>query len=67
MQIDTKIDNRALEELEKKYDTALNTRDNGHAKGKVITVETALDGVAGIGVPLHAGAERFYREMGLLD
>jgi TRAP transporter TAXI family solute receptor len=41
--------------------------DNGHAKGKVITIETALDGVAGIGVPLHAGAERFYREMGLLD
>ena len=41
--------------------------DNGHAKGKVITIETALDGVAGIGVPLHAGAERFYREMGLLN
>ena len=37
--------------------------DVGHAKGKTITAETALNGV---GVPLHAGAERFYREAGLL-
>src|SRR6056297_563118 len=38
--------------------------DVGHAKGKTITPDTALSGV---GVPLHAGAERFYREAGLLD
>lgn len=38
--------------------------DVGHAKGKTITAESALNGV---GVPLHAGAERFYREAGLLD
>lgn len=38
--------------------------DNGHAKGKAITLETALKGV---GVPLHKGAERFYREVGLLN
>lgn len=37
--------------------------DVGHAKGKSITAETALDG---IGIPLHAGAERFYKEAGLL-
>ena len=37
--------------------------DVGHAKGKTITIDTALNG---IGVPLHAGAERFYREAGLL-
>lgn len=37
--------------------------DVGHAKGKSITVETALSGV---GVPLHAGAERFYKEAGLI-
>jgi len=44
-----------------------NTRrllDNGHARGKSITPDTALDG---IGIPLHAGAERFYRKAGLLD
>lgn len=38
--------------------------DVGHAKGKTITAETAL---AGVGVPLHPGAERFYREVGLLE
>ncbi|WP_417243661.1 TAXI family TRAP transporter solute-binding subunit [Celeribacter sp.] len=37
--------------------------DIGHAKGKNITVDTALNG---LGVPLHAGAERFYREAGVL-
>jgi len=46
-----------------------NTRrllDSGHAKGKQITVETALDGVLTLGVPLHPGAEKFYKEVGLL-
>lgn len=38
--------------------------DVGHAKGKTITPDSALSGV---GVPLHAGAERFYKEAGLLD
>jgi TRAP transporter TAXI family solute receptor len=37
--------------------------DVGHAKGKSITTETALNG---IGIPLHPGAERFYKEAGLL-
>jgi len=37
--------------------------DVGHAKGKTITPDTALNGV---GVPLHAGAERFYKEVGLI-
>ena len=37
--------------------------DVGHAKGKSITAETALDG---IGIPLHPGAERFYKEAGML-
>lgn len=46
--------------------TARKLLDNGHAKGKVITMETALDGVEGIGVPLHPGAERFYKEVGML-
>ncbi|KGF70110.1 immunogenic protein [Hoeflea sp. BAL378] len=37
--------------------------DAGHAKGKTVTKETALDG---IGIPLHPGAEKFYREAGLI-
>ena len=43
-----------------------NTRkllDAGHAKGKTIQLQTAL---SGIGIPLHAGAEKFYREKGVL-
>lgn len=38
--------------------------DNGHAKGREIRIETALDGLV---VPLHPGAERYYRESGLLE
>ncbi len=37
--------------------------DAGHAKGKLIRKETAVHGA---GIPLHPGAERFYREAGLL-
>jgi TRAP transporter TAXI family solute receptor len=36
--------------------------DNGHAKGKQISLKTALDGVA---VPLHPGSRRFYAEVGM--
>ncbi len=43
--------------------TARQLLDHGHAKGKSITLATALDG---IGIPLHPGAERYYREVGLL-
>lgn len=42
-----------------------NTRkllDKGHSKGKAITVETALKGVL---IPLHPGAEKFYKEIGM--
>lgn len=35
----------------------------GHAKGKLITKENA---VKGAGIPFHPGAEKFYREAGLL-
>ncbi len=38
--------------------------DNGHAKGQLIRLETALEGVS---TPLHPGAARFYRDMGLLQ
>lgn len=36
--------------------------DSGHAKGKMIRQETAL---VGVGIPLHPGAEKFYREKSL--
>ncbi|BCJ92138.1 hypothetical protein IZ6_28730 [Terrihabitans soli] len=43
-----------------------NTRkllDNGHAKGKRILRQNAAKG---LGIPLHPGAERYYREAGLI-
>lgn len=43
-----------------------NTRkalDSGHAKGKAIVRANA---VAGAGIPLHPGAEKFYKEVGLI-
>ena len=41
--------------------------DNGHAKGKVIRLETALKGIDGLKVPLHPGAEKYYKEVGLIN
>jgi len=35
----------------------------GHAKGKFITKENAVQGV---GIPYHPGAEKFYKEVGVL-
>lgn len=43
-----------------------NTRkllDSGHAKGRAIRFDTA---VQGLGIPLHPGAEKFYQEKGLI-
>ena len=37
--------------------------DSGHAKGREIRLETAT---TGLGIPLHAGAEKFYKEQGLI-
>ncbi|HRZ61437.1 MAG TPA: TAXI family TRAP transporter solute-binding subunit, partial [Rubrivivax sp.] len=35
----------------------------GHAKGKLITVQNAVQGA---GIPFHPGAEKFYKEAGVL-
>jgi TRAP transporter TAXI family solute receptor len=37
--------------------------DSGHAKGREIRLETATTGV---GIPLHPGAEKFYKEHGVI-
>ena len=44
-------------------EAAQKTLAAGHAKGKFITKENA---VKGAGIPFHPGAERFYKEAGLL-
>ena len=38
--------------------------DNGHPHARLIRLHTSLDGVP---IPLHPGAARFYREVGLLQ
>lgn len=43
-----------------------NTRkllDSGHAKGKAITLANALESA---GIPLHPGADKFYKEKGMM-
>ncbi len=44
-------------------DTTQKTLAAGHAKGKLITLKNA---VMGAGIPFHPGAERFYKEAGVL-
>lgn len=44
-------------------DSSRKLLDAGHAKGKVITKANAT---AGAGIPFHPGAEKFYKEAGLL-
>jgi uncharacterized protein len=44
-------------------DATQKTLAAGHAKGKFITKENAVQGV---GIPFHPGAEKFYKEVGLL-
>ncbi len=41
-----------------------NTGEIAHAKGEFITIETAVDG---IGIDFHPGAEKYFKEQGLLD
>ncbi len=36
--------------------------DSGHRKGRSITLDTALEGIA---IPLHPGASRFYKDIGM--
>ncbi len=44
-------------------DATQQTLKSGHAKGAFITKENA---VKGVGIPFHPGAERFYKEAGLI-
>ena len=44
------------------HDNTRKLLDRGHPRGKLIQLETAL---AGLGVPLHGGAARYYDELGM--
>jgi TRAP transporter TAXI family solute receptor len=60
-----KVDTNTVYEVTKAMfsDATQKTLQAGHAKGKFITKENA---VKGVGIPYHPGAEKFYKEAGLL-
>jgi TRAP transporter TAXI family solute receptor len=60
-----KIDTETVYQITKAMysDATQKTLAAGHAKGKYITKENA---VVGAGIPFHPGAEKFYKEVGLL-
>jgi hypothetical protein len=60
-----KIDAETVYQITKAMysDAAQKALQAGHAKGKYITKANA---VKGVGIPFHPGAERFYKEAGLL-
>jgi TRAP-type uncharacterized transport system substrate-binding protein len=60
-----KADTQTVYEITKALysEAAQKTLAAGHAKGKLITLKNAVQGV---GIPFHPGAEKFYREAGVL-
>lgn len=60
------IDEELVYTITKKLwsDQSMQLLYNGHPKGREVQLDSAL---VGMDVPLHAGAERFYREAGLLN
>ena len=60
-----KVPNETVYEITKAMysEATQKTLAAGHAKGKFITKENAVQGV---GIPFHPGAEKFYKEAGLL-
>ncbi|GAB3776843.1 TAXI family TRAP transporter solute-binding subunit [Ramlibacter monticola] len=60
-----KLDTQTVYEITKAMysEGAQKTLAAGHAKGRFITRENAVQGV---GIPFHPGAEKFYKEAGLI-
>jgi TRAP transporter TAXI family solute receptor len=60
-----KADNETIYQVTKALysDATQKALGAGHAKGKLITLKNA---VLGAGIPFHPGAEKFYREAGVL-
>ena len=60
-----KVDANTVYEITKAMysEATQKTLQAGHAKGRFITKENA---VKGVGIPYHPGAEKFYKEAGLL-
>ena len=62
--VSSEVENDLVYEITKTLwnDNSRRLLDNGHAKGRSIRLDSALDGIA---VPLHPGAKRYYEENGV--
>jgi len=63
--VDSQVDKDVVYEFTKQLWAPDNLKriQQVHEKAKFITLETALDGIS---IPLHPGAERYYKEVGLI-
>ncbi len=60
--VDESADEDLVYEMTKAMWENRDTIEEAHEKGKVITIDTALDGM---GIPLHPGAEKYYAEQNI--
>jgi len=63
--VDEEVDEEIIYQVTKALwnDANLERIQLAHARAKSITLETALDGIS---IPLHPGAEKFYKEAGMI-
>jgi len=61
--VNAKLDEATVYEMTKALFENLDTLGNAHAKGKEVSKAAAVTGVS---VPLHAGAEKYFKEAGVL-
>lgn len=63
--VDANVDEETVYELTKSLWESLDKLAEGHAVAKQFDPAAAVEGTAG--VPLHPGAERYYKEIGVLE
>lgn len=61
--VNSKLDEQTVYEMTKALFDNLPALGNAHAKGKEVTIESAVSGVS---VPFHPGAEKYFKEVGAM-
>ncbi len=61
--VDEQVDEALVYDVTKALWENRDSLEAAHEKGKSVTMDTALDGMA---IPLHPGAEKYYKEQGLI-
>ena len=60
--VSSKLDEETVYQMTKALFENLDELSRGHAKGKEVSAESAVKGAS---VPFHAGAKKYYKEIGL--